>query len=450
MERTLFLVALVITVVVSVANAGLDEGRAAWQRGDYATAIREFRPLAEQGNAVAQGILGAAYWEGQGVAKDQAEAIKWYRKAADQGLASAQYHLGVLYADGISVAKDEAEAVKWYRKAADQGHTKAQNNLGAMYAQGRGVARDEAEAVRWYRKAADQGDDIAQYSLGVAYARGLAVAKDEAEAVKWYRKAADQGFAPAQASLGYMYELGRGVAKDQAEAIKWYRKAADQGYALAQNKLASMYANETSAPSREKLNLGKAEDSETAYSERLRQVEPVLLAIQLLLNENQQWYVSQIRSGTTVYFGSERVGRTNVEDYARRLDGRMKVLSTLLKQKGVAKIAGIYDLRRDPKNECGLPPEVVGPITVTQDEASVAPAAITFKDPAEALDASGFVVESSVALMPAKYRGGVSLNFLIASLNNERLNLDFVDMSFSPPRWCKIGGLVKNGSARNQ
>ncbi len=79
------------------AWAGWDEGVAAYQRGDYATAIRELRPLAEQGDANAQLFLGIMYENGQGVPQDYAEAVKWYRKAAEQGLANAQYNLGLLH-----------------------------------------------------------------------------------------------------------------------------------------------------------------------------------------------------------------------------------------------------------------------------------------------------------------------------------------------------------------
>lgn len=50
-----------------------------------ATALRELRPLAEQGNAGAQNRLGIMYEKGQGVPQDHAAAVKWYRKAAAQG-----------------------------------------------------------------------------------------------------------------------------------------------------------------------------------------------------------------------------------------------------------------------------------------------------------------------------------------------------------------------------
>ncbi len=67
------------------AWAGVDEGVAAYERGDYATALRESRPLAEQGNAIAQNNLGLMYDQGRGVPQDDARAVKWYSKAAEQG-----------------------------------------------------------------------------------------------------------------------------------------------------------------------------------------------------------------------------------------------------------------------------------------------------------------------------------------------------------------------------
>ncbi len=68
-----------------------DEGVAAYKRGDYATALHEFRRLAEQGDAKAQFMLGNMYRKGLGVPQDHARAARWYRKAAEQGVAKAQF-----------------------------------------------------------------------------------------------------------------------------------------------------------------------------------------------------------------------------------------------------------------------------------------------------------------------------------------------------------------------
>ncbi len=66
------------------AWAGFDEGVAAAKRGDYATALRELRPFAEQGNAKAQYSLGLMYRTGLGVPQDYAEALQWYNLAASR------------------------------------------------------------------------------------------------------------------------------------------------------------------------------------------------------------------------------------------------------------------------------------------------------------------------------------------------------------------------------
>ncbi len=148
------------------AWAGWDEGRAAYQRGDYATFIRELRSLAEQGDAEAQVNLGIMYANGQRVRQDDAEALKWFRKAGAQGYTHAQHNLGFMYENGRGVPQDYAEAMKWYRKAAEQGHAEAQVNLGIMYQNGKSVPQDYVQAYMWFKLAASrfppgEGRDIA-------------------------------------------------------------------------------------------------------------------------------------------------------------------------------------------------------------------------------------------------------------------------------------------------
>lgn len=143
------------------AYAGLGEGIAAYDRGDYEKALMEFSRAAEQGNAAAQFNLGLMYATGQGVPKDEQQAVHWYRKAAEQGDASAQLNLGVHHAKGQGVPKDELQAVYWYRKAAEQGKASAQLNLGLMYAKGEGVPKDDQQAYFWWLIAASTGNSEA-------------------------------------------------------------------------------------------------------------------------------------------------------------------------------------------------------------------------------------------------------------------------------------------------
>jgi TPR repeat protein len=98
--------------------AGLD----AYQKGDYVTAIKEWRPL------------------------------------ADQGVAEAQFNVGLMYVDGQGVPMDFAQAVSWFEKAAEQDYGKAQLNLGAMYGVGKGVKRDYVQAYKWLNICAAKGD----------------------------------------------------------------------------------------------------------------------------------------------------------------------------------------------------------------------------------------------------------------------------------------------------
>ncbi len=160
---------------ITIASAGVDEAKAAKNNGDYAAALQEVRPLAQEGNAAAQNLLGIMYYEGQGIPQDYAQALLWYRKAADQGHRGAKTNIGTAYHNGEGVPQDYAKAAAWYRKAADQGYAAAQFYLGKMYEKGMGVRQDYAQAAVWYRKSADQGYAKAQTNLGNIENKFLAV-----------------------------------------------------------------------------------------------------------------------------------------------------------------------------------------------------------------------------------------------------------------------------------
>src|SRR5258707_3714315 len=79
-------------LAVGLMLSSYEDGAAAYNRGDYATARRLWFPLAESGNADAQTMLGIIYEEGHGVSQDYAAAVTWYRRAADQGRPDAQFY----------------------------------------------------------------------------------------------------------------------------------------------------------------------------------------------------------------------------------------------------------------------------------------------------------------------------------------------------------------------
>jgi TPR repeat protein len=128
-------------------------------RGDFATALREWRPLAEQGDADDQFKLGVLYDNGCGVPQDYGQARQWYKKAAAQEHAEAQFYLGRLYFNGQGVPQDFDQARHWWEKAAALRFAKAQYSLGLVYSNGRGVPEDKVQAHKWYNLAGANGSE---------------------------------------------------------------------------------------------------------------------------------------------------------------------------------------------------------------------------------------------------------------------------------------------------
>ncbi len=107
------------------AFADFAKGFDAVTSGDYATALKEFEPLAEQGHAFAQYNLALMYENGQGVTQDYKTAVKWYKLAAEWGYLDAQYSLGVMYYEGHGVIQDYVRAHMWANIVASNGSENA-------------------------------------------------------------------------------------------------------------------------------------------------------------------------------------------------------------------------------------------------------------------------------------------------------------------------------------
>ena len=117
--RRFFLAAFLVVACATSAVAGpMEDATSAYGRGDYKQAERLLRPLAEQGDAQALGLLGVMYNQGQCVLQDHQEAVMWRRKATEQGDALGQFCLGVLYEHGSHVPQDFVRAHMWYTVSA--------------------------------------------------------------------------------------------------------------------------------------------------------------------------------------------------------------------------------------------------------------------------------------------------------------------------------------------
>lgn len=150
---------LVVTALAwteSVPAQDFQAGRDAVSRGDFATALAQWQPLAEAGNAAAQYNLGMLHARGEGVPQDYEIAAKWFKQAAEQGQRDAQATIGGMYARGLGVEQDYEQAAEWLLLAATQHHAPSQFEMGILHAKGQGVLRDDSAAYFWIELAARQ------------------------------------------------------------------------------------------------------------------------------------------------------------------------------------------------------------------------------------------------------------------------------------------------------
>jgi TPR repeat protein len=112
------LAVILMFALVAPAWAGYEAGYVAFLRGDFATALEELLPIAEEGHGEAQHTIGVMYRRGEGVSRDYVEAARWWRLAAEQGNISGQIGMGVAYRYGEGVPQDYARAHMWFNLAA--------------------------------------------------------------------------------------------------------------------------------------------------------------------------------------------------------------------------------------------------------------------------------------------------------------------------------------------
>lgn len=141
----------------SAAADPLQDGAQYFQRADYAKALTAWRPLADQGNPVAQNNLGIMYLDGKGVPQNISEAVRYLSLSAAAGSSLGQNNLGGLYRDGKGVRRDYVRAAQWFSAAAAQNNAAGMYNLGLMYEMGQGMKAEPFHAYMWYALAAEQG-----------------------------------------------------------------------------------------------------------------------------------------------------------------------------------------------------------------------------------------------------------------------------------------------------
>lgn len=159
--KYLIAAALLLSLSARLSAQSVKAGIEAWQRGDYAGAVANWRPLAEKGDAEAAFNLAQAYRLGRGVPISLGSAQSWYERAAVQGSVDAQTNLGLLlFQNGDKVA-----GLKWLKKAVEQDDPRALLVFGTALYNGDGVPQDRLLGYAYVSRASQQGLAAAKDTL---------------------------------------------------------------------------------------------------------------------------------------------------------------------------------------------------------------------------------------------------------------------------------------------
>ncbi len=226
-KQILLAASLMLSIsATNVMAADLGKGTLAFEKQDYATAMKELKSLAREGNPDAMNMVGQMYENGWSVDKDVKKARRMYNRGASLG------HMGSV--NSLRAMKDKEYKVELETvvPSAESGDASAQNRLGEMAEFGYGMERNPDLAIQWYLKAADQGFVAAQHNIGRCYNFGTGVEQDFVEAERWYRQAAERGHTDAMFFLGTLYSNEHGSQADQNTnilAYAWMHNAAQLG-----------------------------------------------------------------------------------------------------------------------------------------------------------------------------------------------------------------------------
>ena len=216
--RKIVLAALLLAIAPAAEAQSVKAGVEAWQRAEYESAVKIWRPLAEAGDADAAFNLGQAYRLGRGVPISLAAAQTWLERAARKGHLDAQTTLGLLLFNG----GNRISGLRWLRTAAEEGEPRALLIYGTALFNGDGVVRDPVRAYAFVSRAAAQGLAPAQTTLAEMdklipleqRKKGVALAQTLAKEAKTEPAKAD----PAKAEKPAAKTVAKAAAKPPAKA----------------------------------------------------------------------------------------------------------------------------------------------------------------------------------------------------------------------------------------
>jgi hypothetical protein len=207
----------------------------AYDRANYATSLKIWLPLAQQGDPAAQTYVGEIFEKGLGVKPDYAAAAVWYRRAAEKGYSRAAINLGSLYEQGLGVPKDVTQALTWYRRAAGLGELSFAIDSGIQAAELKSL-RDEVAELRRELSEKQQALEKTQRELD-KLRRGFEQRKSEVEsersALALLRKELEQLQKSEHAASAESRQLQRSIAEREARLATKDREVNDLRASLA-------------------------------------------------------------------------------------------------------------------------------------------------------------------------------------------------------------------------
>lgn len=204
----------------------------------YQEAKPIYEYLAENGDPMAQFILGDIYdraLTGQG---DHEKGFYWIKEAADNGNIDAILRTAINYQIGNGTKINTINAKKYYLEAANLNSPEAKSALGMIFID----EKDIHQGLIYLKEAAEQSNVLAQFKLGLIYCEGEIVEKDYQQCNGYWKKAADQG--QRDSIFNYAVNMHQGFGEYNIdEAIKYYTIASVQGNGSASYNLHVIYNN---------------------------------------------------------------------------------------------------------------------------------------------------------------------------------------------------------------
>lgn len=99
MKKIFYIFTLTFALLGAKEGLELEQGKEAYKRGDYQSALELFERACE--GKVAEGCsnLARMYSKGEGVKKSKAKAVQFFQKACDSGDMGICILLGIIYED---------------------------------------------------------------------------------------------------------------------------------------------------------------------------------------------------------------------------------------------------------------------------------------------------------------------------------------------------------------